>query len=132
MSDDQLSGGPADKESWLSQKEQESVIVDTWVVRAGRQQELVDGLLGLFETLRLAEGFIDGGVYASRDGTKVLSYSRTRSAADQQSDRRLEDIRKRLQALDAIAVPHRDSYELAWVFTPPADRGPVSVTYGAF
>ena len=98
MSDDQLSGGPADKESWLPQKGQESVIVDTWVVRAGRQQELVDGLLGLFETLRLAEGFIDGGVYASRDGTKVLSYSRTRSAADQQSDRRLEEIRKRLQA----------------------------------
>lgn len=132
MSDDEMISKPAGEPFRARQDGQQSVIVDMWVVPAGHQQELVDGLLGLFEKLRLVEGFVDGGIYASLDGTKVMSYSRLRSATDQQLARNMENIRERLQALEAIAVPHRDYYDLAWMFTPPADRGPESVSHGAF
>jgi hypothetical protein len=65
----------------MSPKEQESEIMDMWAVPSGRQQEVIDGLLGLFEQLRLIDGFVDGRVQAGLDGTKVMSYSRMRSAA---------------------------------------------------
>ena len=131
MTDEESTNTPAGEPFWAAQEAQQSVIVDMWVAAVGQQHELVDGLLGLFEKLRLVDGFVDGGIYASLDGTKVLSYSRMRSATDQQLARNLEDIRERLRALEAIALPHRDYYELAWMFTPPADGGPDSVSYGA-
>ena len=60
MSDDEMISKPAGEPFRARQDGQQSVIVDMWVVPAGHQQELVDGLLGLFEKLRLVEGFVDG------------------------------------------------------------------------
>ena len=66
----------------MSPKEPESVIMDMWEVPPGRQQEVIDALRGLIEEMRPMEGFVDGRVHASLDGSKVVSYSTMRSAAD--------------------------------------------------
>ena len=101
----------------MSVKDQESVIIDVWEVPAGRHQEVIDALRELLERLRLMDGFVDGRIHASLDGTKVISYSMMRSAADHKLAVEREDIRERLQALEAIAAPHRNTYELVCVFT---------------
>ena len=106
--------------------------MDMWEVPPGRQQELLDALRDLLEQMRRIDGFVDGRIHASLDGSKVVSYSTMRSAADHQSFQERDEIRERMQALEAIAVPHRSSYQLVCVFTAPAETGPTHVSHGAF
>ena len=101
----------------MSNQEKESAVVDIWEVPAGRQQEVIDALRDLLERLRLTDGFIDGRIHVALDGTKVISYSVMRSAADRKAAAEQEDVRERLQALEAIAVPDRNTIELVCVFT---------------
>jgi heme-degrading monooxygenase HmoA len=110
---------------------QESVTIDMWDVSAGRQEEVTAALRTLLERLRLTDGFLDGRIFASGDGTKVISYSMMRSAADRQHALEQDGIRDGLQRLEAIAAPDRDSYELACVFTAHP-HGPTVVSPGAF
>ena len=116
----------------MSPKEQESVIMDMWEVPPGRQQELIDQLRELLEQARRADGFVDGRIHASLDGSRVVSYSTMRSAADHQSFQERNEIHERMQALEAIAVPHRSAYQLMCVFTATAETGPTQVSPGAF
>jgi len=37
-----------------------------------------------------------------------------------------------LEELRKIGRPHRDVFDLVWVFTPPVDDGPVSTSRGAY
>jgi len=111
--------------------EHESLVIDVWTVGAERRQELIDGLLAVFERFQSSEGFVEARVLQGSAGTAVLSYLRMRSAAEQQRlDEDLE-IQARLEALRTIARPHRDLYDLVWVFTPPTNKGPVSMSPGA-
>ena len=116
----------------MSPNEQESVIMDMWEVPPGRQQEVIDALRELLEQMRRIDGFVDGRIHASLDGSKVVSYSTMRSAADHESFQERDEIRKRMQALEAIAVPHRSAYQLVCVYTAPTETGPVDVSHGAF
>ena len=116
----------------MSPEEQESVIMDMWEVPPGRQQELIDALRELLEQMRHIDGFVDGRIHASLDGSKVISYSTMRSAADHQRFQERDEIRARMQALEAIAVPHRSAYQLECVFTTPAGTGPEQFSPGAF
>ena len=116
----------------MSPNEQESVIMDMWEVPPGRQRELIDALRELLEQTRLVDGFVDGRIHASLDGTKVVSYSTMRSAADHQRVQERDEIRERMQALEAIAVPHRSAYQLECVYTAPTETGPADVSHGAF
>ena len=116
----------------MSGPEEESVVVDLWTTGEGRREELIDGLLGLFERFRSSDGFIEARVLQGSGGTVVLSYVRMRSAADQ---RRLDEdpeVRAGLEALRKFARPHRDSYDVVWVFTPPSDHEPISRSRGAY
>ena len=106
--------------------------MDMWEVPPGRQQEVIDALRELLEEMRRIDGFVDGRIHASLDGSKVVSYSTMRSAADHESFQERAEIRKRMQAVEAIAVPHRSAYGLVCVFTAPAETGPVQVSAGAF
>ena len=106
--------------------------MDMWEVPPGRQQELIDALRELLERMRRTDGFVDGRIHASLDGSKVVSYSTMRSAADHQSFQERDEIRERMRALEAIAVPHRSAYQLVCVFTDPAETGPAQVSQGAF
>ena len=90
---------------------------------SGRQQELIDQLRELLEQARRTDGFVDGRIHASLDGSRVVSYSTMRSAADNQGFQERDEIHERMQALEAIAVPHRSAYELVGVFTATADTG---------
>ena len=88
----------------MSPTEPESVIMNISEVPPGRQRELIDALPELLGQSRLIDGFVDGRIHASLDGSKVISYSTMRSAADHH---RLEDrseIREGLNALELIAV----------------------------
>ena len=57
----------------MSPTEQESVIMDMWELPPGRQQEVIDALREVLEQLRASDGFVDGHIHASLDGTKVMS-----------------------------------------------------------
>ena len=116
----------------MSPKEPESVIMDMWEVPPGRQREVIDALRELLEQARTVDGFVDGRIHASIDGGKVISYSTMRSAADHQSFQERDEIRERMQALEAIAVPHRSAYQLECVLTAPTETGPAQVSKGAF
>ena len=116
----------------MSPKEPESVIMDMWEVPPGRQRELVDALRELLEQTRLIDGFVDGRIHTSLDGTKVISYSTMRFAADHQRVQERDEIRERLQALESIAVPHRSAYQLECVYTAPTETVPADVSKGAW
>ena len=116
----------------MSPKEPESVIMDMWEVPPGRQRELVDALRELLEQTRLIDGFVDGRIHTSLDGTKVISYSTMRSAADHERLQERDEIRERLQALESIAVSHRSAYQLECVYTAPTETGPADVQLGAY
>ncbi len=116
----------------MSPEEHESVIMDMWEVPPGRQQELIDSLRDLLEQARRTDGFVDGRIHASLDGSRVVSYSTMRSAADHQSFQERDEIRERMQALEAIAVPHRSAYGLVCVFTARAGTGPAQFSPGVF
>ena len=116
----------------MSPTEPESVIMDMWEVPPARQQELIDALRELLEQARLIDGFVDGRIHASLDGSKVISYSTMRSAADHQRFQERDEIRERMQALEAIAVPHRSAYQLECVFTARTATGPADVSQGAY
>ena len=107
----------------MSPTKPESVIMDMWEVPPGRQREVIDALRELLEEMRSIDGFVDGRIHASLDGSKVVSYSTMRSAADHQSFQERDEIRERMQALEAIAVPHRSAYQLECVFTAPTETG---------
>ena len=110
----------------MSGPAQESLVIDVWTTGAERHQELIDGLLRLYERFQSSEGFVEGRVFQGSGGTAVLSYLRMRSAADQQRLDEDPEIQSGLEALRKIAHPHRDIYDLVWVFTPPSDQGPIS------
>jgi hypothetical protein len=78
---------------------------------------LIDGLLELFERFRSSDGFIEGRVLKGAGGTTVVSYLCMRSAADQQGLDEQPAIQAGLETLRQIARPHRDLFELVWVFT---------------
>jgi hypothetical protein len=111
---------------------QESVMIDIWTVPSGRQREMTDELRAAFEDFRSIDGFIEGGVLANHDGTKVASYVRMKSPAELQRAAEQEDVRERMRALQAIGSSHADTHERVWVIAPPTDHGPVEVAYGAF
>ncbi len=106
--------------------------MDMWEVPPGRQREVIDALRELLEQMRTIDGFVDGRIHASLDGSKVVSYSTMRSAADHQRFQKRDEIRERMQALEAIAVPHRSAYELVCVFTASTETGPAQASKGAF
>ena len=116
----------------MSPEEQESVIMDMWEVPPGRRQELIDAPRKLLEQMRHIDGFVDGRIHASLDGSKVISYSTMRSAADHQRFQERDEIRARMRALEAIAVPHRSASQLECVFTAPVETGPAQFSPGAF
>ncbi len=78
---------------------------------------MIDALRELLEQARLLDVFVDGRIHASLDGNNVMPYSTMRSAADHQRFEERAEIRERLQALEAIAVPHRNAYQLDCVLT---------------
>jgi hypothetical protein len=110
----------------------ESILIDSWTTGAERQQELIDGLLELFERFRSSGGFVEARVLKGSGGTTVVSYLRMRSAADQQRLDEEPEIQAGLERLREIARPHRDLFDLVWVFTPPSDEEPVSPSRGAY
>ncbi len=120
------------EESALSGHEQESLVVDVWTVGGDRQEELLDGLLKLIERFRSSEGFVEARVLKGSRGTAVLSYLRMRSAADLQRLEQDPESQAGLKELQGIARPHRDFYDIAWVFTSPAEHEPASTSSGAF
>lgn len=111
---------------------QESVIIDTWTVPSGRQEELINELLAAFEQFRLIDGFIEGGVLANGDDTKVASYVRMRSTTDSERAAEHQELRERMNALTAIGSSHADAYEHRWVIAPPRHSGPVQTSRGAY
>ena len=116
----------------LSGQDQESIVIDAWTTDAERQQELIDGLLELFKRFRSSDGFIEARILKGSGGTTVLSYLRMRSAADQQRLDEQPEIQAGIETLRKIARPHRDLFDLVWVFTPPSDEGPVAPSRGAY
>jgi hypothetical protein len=116
----------------MSGQDQESIVIDAWTTGAERQQELIDGLLAMFERFRSSDGFVEARILKGSGGTAVLSYLRMRSAGDQQRLDEQPEVQAGIEALREIARPHRDLFDLVWVFTPPSDQGPVSPSRGAY
>jgi hypothetical protein len=116
----------------MSGHDQESIVIDAWTTGADRQQELVDGLLALFERFRSSDGFVEARILKGSGGTTVLSYLRMRSPADQQRLDEQPEIQAGIEAMREIARPHRDRFDLVWVFTPRSDEGPISPSRGAY
>ncbi len=109
-----------------------------WEVPPGRQQEVIDALRELLEEMRRIDGFVDGRIHASLDDSKVVSYSTMRSAADHQSFQERAEIRKRMQAVEAIARFPTAAPTGSCACLPPrlrqvqSETGPVQVSAGAF
>jgi hypothetical protein len=76
--------------------------------------------------------FSRGRIHASADGTKVISYSMMRSEADRKLIQEHEDTRELLEALEAVAVPQRNTYELVCVYTARPHTGATDVPRGAY
>jgi hypothetical protein len=102
----------------LSGRDQESIVIDAWTTGAEREQDLIDGLLELFKRFRSSAGFVEARILKGSGGTTVVSYLRMRSAADQQRLDEQPEIEAGLERLREIARPHRDLFDLVWVFTP--------------
>jgi hypothetical protein len=116
----------------MSGSAQESVVIDIWTIPSGRQGEMINELVAAFEQFRLIDGFIEGGVLANGDDTKVASYVRVRSTAERERGAEHEEVRERMSALAAIGSSHADAYERVWVTASPRPGGPVHTSRGAF
>jgi hypothetical protein len=116
----------------VSERNPESLVINAWTVVPERREELIDGLLALFKRFQSSEGFVEARVFQGSGGTGVLSYLRMHSAADQRRLDQDPEVQGRLVALREIGRPHRDLYDLVWVFTCPRTAGPVSTSLAAY
>jgi hypothetical protein len=114
----------------LSGRDQESIVIDAWTTGAERQQDVIDGLLGLFKRFRSSAGFVEARLLKGSGGTTVLSYLRMRSAAHQQRVDGQPEIQAGLERLREIARPHRDLFDLVWVFTPRPTKSRFPLAWG--
>jgi hypothetical protein len=116
----------------LSEHDHESIVIEAWTTGAERQQELIGGLLELFKRFRSSAGFVEARILKGSGGTTVVSYLRMRSDADQQRLDEQPEIQAGLERLREIARPHRDLFDLVWLFVPPSDEAQASFSRGAY
>jgi hypothetical protein len=98
-----------------------ALIVNTWSVQDGRQEQFVEGLTGLFEHVRALTGFLQGQILQGANATRYVSVVVMRSTLER--DRALEDpdTRRRLRELQGIASADAHDYTPLRVFAPVGD-----------
>jgi heme-degrading monooxygenase HmoA len=100
--------------------EDSAIIVDTWTVEDGRQQEFLDALVGLLERLRELDGFLEGAIFKGVDATRFVSWSKMRSSRARDAAVIDSEVQARLRTLGAIARPDYGGYTVFRTFAPPA------------
>lgn len=95
-----------------------ATVIDVWTVPDGSQPDVVSALNSLYELLILRDGFIEGAIYESKDRTRIISWSRYRSARELQGaldDPTIAAVTRKLRGL-----AHQDlhEYEPIHVFAP--------------
>jgi heme-degrading monooxygenase HmoA len=105
----------------MSEQTQGALIVNTWSVQDGLQDQFVAGLTDLFEHVRTVTGFLQGQILQGADTTRYISVVVMRSALER--DRALEDpeTRRRLRELRRIAHSDAHDYVPHRVFGPDGD-----------
>ncbi|MFZ1927460.1 MAG: hypothetical protein WAU42_15135 [Solirubrobacteraceae bacterium] len=98
-----------------------ALIVNTWSVQDGLQDQFVVGLTDLFEHVRTVTGFLHGQILQGANTTRYVSVVMMRSALER--DHALEDpeIRRRLRELRRIARDDAHDYVPLRVFVPVGD-----------
>jgi hypothetical protein len=99
----------------------DALIVNTWSVQDGLQDQFVAGLTELLEHVRRASGFLQGQILQGANATRYVSVVVMRSTLER--DRALEDpeIRRRLRALRRIARADAHDYVSLRVFAPDSE-----------
>ena len=84
-----------------------AVLINTFIVRPEKAEELVKVLAEATETMRTMAGFVSANLHVSRDRTRVVNYAQWRSDADFKAMLGNEDARPHIKAAADLA----ESYE---------------------
>jgi heme-degrading monooxygenase HmoA len=85
-----------------------SIVVDTWVVADGSQDEFVAALCQMFARLEQLDGFVRGTLLEGVDRTRFVTFARMRSAREREDaflDPEIEAMMRRIGGI-AHASPH--------------------------
>jgi heme-degrading monooxygenase HmoA len=97
-----------------------AVIMNSWVVMDGDQEEFVEAIVRLLDRLRTLDGFIEGELLQGVNPTRFVSYVLMRSARARQYALDSSEVRTLTRAAAAFGRPDLHSYDVVRVFRPPA------------
>jgi heme-degrading monooxygenase HmoA len=97
-----------------------AIILNSWVVMDGDQEEFVETMVRLLDHVRTLDGFIEGELLQSVNPTRFVSYVRMRSALARQHALNSSEVRTLMRAAAAFGRPDLHSYDVVRVFRPPA------------
>jgi heme-degrading monooxygenase HmoA len=102
----------------------QSIIVDSWNVPDGYQDEFISALSDVFERLREFDGFLDGQILRGVDRSRFVSYATMRSARERDAAMEDPELRAAARRIGGIARPRPHAYTVARTFTPAASERP--------
>ena len=95
-----------------------ALIVNTWVVQDGAQEEFVGGLVELFEHLGGLPGFLGGQILQGSNPTRYISMATMGSGPERRSAIEEPKTRELLRSLRRMAHPDAESYTALRGFGP--------------
>lgn len=101
----------------------DALLVNTWTVQDGLQDQFVAGLTDLLEHIRTLPGFSHGQLLQGANSTRYISIVVMRSTPERDSALEDPETRRRLRALRRIARPDVHGYVPLRVFPPVGDSG---------
>jgi heme-degrading monooxygenase HmoA len=99
---------------------EQSIIIDSWTVPDGSQDEFMSALVGLFERLRELDGFLDGQILRGVNPSLFVSYATMRSARERDAALIDPEVQAATRSIGGIAHPRPHAYTVARTFTPAA------------
>jgi heme-degrading monooxygenase HmoA len=94
----------------------DALLVNSWHVSDGAQDEFLGLLEELFEYLQGLRGFVEGAVLRGVDPTRFVTYTRMRSRQDRQRAREDAEVSELLRAARRIAISDLHNYEVLHSF----------------
>ena len=80
-----------------------AVLINTFIVRPEKAEELVKVLAEATATMRNMAGFVSANLHVSRDRTRVVNYAQWRSDADLKAMRENEEAQPHMKAASDLA-----------------------------
>jgi hypothetical protein len=101
-----------------------SIIVDSWNVPDGSQDEFMAALVEVFERLRRFDGFLEGQILRGVDRSRFVSIATMRSARERDAALIDPELAATARRIGGIARPRPHVYTVAHTFTHAASPQP--------